>query len=47
MSEDGKNFKGCTDLPKYDQSFDSRNAENWEYGNLSYRSSMKLEQTLL
>ncbi|XP_052086384.1 uncharacterized protein LOC127723684 [Mytilus californianus] len=29
--EDGKNFKGCTDLPKYDdQSRPGRSAENWD-----------------
>ncbi|CAG2256898.1 unnamed protein product [Mytilus edulis] len=29
--EDGKNFKGCTDLPKYDdQNRQSRGAENWD-----------------
>ena len=42
MSEDGKNFKGCTDLPKYDQSFDSRNAENWDEGKFVYVQKQSL-----
>jgi hypothetical protein len=44
MSEDGKNFKGCTDLPKYDQSFDSRNAENWDEGKFVYVQKQSLCQ---
>ena len=32
-SEEGQNFKGCTDLPRYDDSYVSnRNAENWDEG---------------
>ena len=44
LSEDGKNFKGCTDLPKYDQSFDSRNVENWDEGKFVQQSLLQFHR---